>query len=93
MQESQTISSRIRNEHQDAIKLVIEPWAEEIAMPPGSVYEVVFQGPKADCIEISSDDARLVVWGWSGSIFAVFEDGELLRGSTIPVPPVPGTPR
>jgi hypothetical protein len=85
----QTVHLRIRNSRPYALTLRIEPWAEELLMPAGSIYEIVAQGPDDDCIEISSNDEAFVVYGWSGSIISIFQDQALLFECRIPVPRVP----
>jgi hypothetical protein len=80
---------RIRNSRPYALTLRIEPWAEELPMPAGSLYEIVAQGPDDDCIEVSSNNEAFTVYGWSGSIISVFQDQALLLECRIPVPPVP----
>jgi len=49
-------------------KVVIEPWAEEVKLLPGTAVEVHAQGPRDGVsIEIDVRNGVLALWGWPGS--------------------------
>ena len=66
-------------------------------MAAGVTYELVLEGPAGNCLLLSIEERRAVVWGWSGSVISVFCDGTLLRTCDVPVPttpiPMPDVPR
>jgi hypothetical protein len=80
---------KVQNAHAHAVQVFIEPWGEELSILPNVTYEVVAKGPRGDCLEVEFGEARITVWGWSGSIASVFHKGNLLRECQIPVPSTP----
>ena len=86
---------RLSNESDIDITLHVEPWGAEIPMPAGGKLEVEFKGPEGDCMEISYYVDRIILWGWSGSTFGVFQNGHRIGNfeDLPPVPPLPVPPR
>ena len=83
---------RVRNAHPFAVQFSLEPWAEEITMPPKGILEVVAKGPQGDFLEVMLSDHRIAVYGWSGSIASVFDGREKVINCQIPVPKTPTRP-
>lgn len=52
---------RVRNDHPFAVQFSLEPWAEEITMPPKGILEVVANGPQGDFLEVTLGDHRITV--------------------------------
>jgi hypothetical protein len=70
--------------------LCIEPWGDEMAVPPGASFLVSFHGPTENFPAVAWDDLRITVSGWSGSTFSVHQDGDEIRSSganTVPEMP------
>ena len=88
---------KIQNAHSYPLTIHLEPWGEEIPIAAGVTYELVSEGPAGNCLLLSIEKRRTVVWGWSGSVISVFCDGTLLRTCDVPVPttpiPMPDVPR
>jgi hypothetical protein len=51
-------------------------------MAPGATFEVVARGPDQDPFEVEYGDNHITLYGWTGSVVSVFQDGvELGTGS------------
>lgn len=79
--------SNASQEH--TVVFTLEPWAEQYPMAPGTQFDVVAEGPPGDFIEIEWTEDRITVFGWTGSVAAVYENGRELSGAPNPRPPLP----
>ncbi len=79
----------IRNAEKAPVLLCLEPWGNETQLTNGKEYVIVFEGPagKWPAIEWSKD--RITVNGWSGSVAAIYCNGELILDCSLRVPPMP----
>jgi hypothetical protein len=77
---------RVRNDHPLAVQFSIEPWAEEVTMPPNGMFEIIAKGPQGDFLEVILGNHRITVYGSSGSVATVFDGGEKVLDCQIPVP-------
>jgi len=86
---------RISNSYSKHVSLCLEPWADELSMPPNVSFEIVAEGPEGDYLQVVHEESRTTVHGWSGSVLSVFHDGHLLLECNIPAPrtPVPSDDR
>lgn len=80
---------KVQNAHSYPLTIHLEPWGEEIPIEAGVTYELVLEGPVGNCVLVSTEERRMIVWGWSGSVISVFRDGKLLRNCDVPVPTTP----
>jgi hypothetical protein len=80
---------RIRNDHPYAVQFSLEPWAEEVTMPPNGIFEIIAKGPQGDFLDVMLGSHRITVYGWSGSVASVFNGAEQLFDCQIPVPELP----
>jgi hypothetical protein len=80
---------RVSNYDAEPITLCLEPWADEIPIPSKVGFEIVAEGPEGNCLEVTYEERRISVYGWSGSVLSVFKDGDRLVECSIPVPPTP----
>jgi hypothetical protein len=80
---------RVSNQHSEPITLCIEPWTHEIPIPSRISFEIVAEGPERDHLEVSYEERRVCVYGWSGSVLSVFHYGDQLVECAIPVPRTP----
>jgi len=71
------------------VHFVLEPWGEQYIMSPKASFVIVASAPLQGELEIEVDEKRIVVYGWSGSVVQLFQDGNNVGGSTQPVPPLP----
>lgn len=44
-------------------------------MAPDTIFEVVARGPDRDFLEIQCGDNQIALYGWTGSVVSVFQDG------------------
>jgi hypothetical protein len=83
----------VRNVQEKGVTLILEPRGIDFSMPPGAAYEVRAEGPEGGNVEIDFEPDTIVLWGWTGSVFRVFDNGVELRpgrfGPPLPVPPTP----
>ncbi len=99
MDHEQDIQSRMTvvNRFSHRLRFIVEPWANEFWLEPGETFEVVAQGPNSGALELAFGPNTIVVFGWSGSLVAVYADGERLDwpdDSDQPrVPPLPRRPQ
>ena len=78
---------RLTNSHPDTIRFSLEPWGEEVPMPPGATFEVMARGPEGGALEVDVSGGYMAVWGWAGSVLALSHDGATLGGEVrTPVP-------
>jgi hypothetical protein len=82
---------RVSNFHSEPVTLCLEPWADEIIIPPKVNYVIKAEGPAGGYLEVAYGASRITVYGWSGSILFVFSNEELLLGCRIPAPLTPST--
>jgi len=67
------------NPHLESTVLCLEPWGDEIELPSGSSFLVMFEGPSGNFPELEWKEGRVTICGWSGSVASVYHDGKLLR--------------
>lgn len=79
----------VSNFYSEPIILSLEPWANELSIPPKVTFEIVAEGPEGDNFEVAYEELRITAYGWSGSVLSVFHEGQLLLGCNIPVPLTP----
>jgi hypothetical protein len=60
------------------IVTIVEPWAEEFSVPPGSTLEIEISATDVGPLETSMSDEYFVVWLWSGCRATVSLNGEEL---------------
>jgi hypothetical protein len=79
-----TVHVDVINANDAPIRLIVEPWAREYDLRPGSTTRFAFDGPEPALLELASRSEGLVIYGWTGS---TLDDGVDPMG-----PSVPGTP-
>ncbi len=57
------------------LTLFLEPWAETFILEPDSGFDLVGEGPVEGRFEVSVRENGLTVYGWTGSVIEVFQDG------------------
>jgi hypothetical protein len=55
----------IQNFSPNAITLCIEPWADEVSVPPQEVAFLTVRSPQAGYLEVVYEDRRVTVWAWA----------------------------
>jgi hypothetical protein len=74
-QAEKVLRLRVQNTSADPVLICLEPWGEQYTMPPGVTFEVVATGPEGDALEIQYAEHRITLFGWTGSIVRLFQDG------------------
>jgi hypothetical protein len=94
--EQQDVHSRMTvvNRFSYHLRFIVEPWANAFWMEPGETFEVVAQGPPDGALELAFSPDKIEVFGWAGSLVAVYGDGERLDWpDDSDQPRVPSMPR
>lgn len=79
----------LRNARKRTVDFFVEPWGTTIPMPAGAVFEVVIQSTHRGNAEVVVGEDDITLYGWSGAVFAVYCNDEVLAESRVPVPSVP----
>lgn len=66
---------RIKNTSAEPVVFILEPWGNEYNMPPGTTFEVLATGPEGDELELQFAEHEITLYGWTGSIVRLFQDG------------------
>jgi hypothetical protein len=75
----------VKNEGGKHLTLCVEPWASELDIPPGVELLIEFRaGNDPDVVEVCHTADRITVFGWSGSVFAVYRGSECVLDVPIP---------
>jgi len=61
----------VTNSQTTVLKLVIEPWADELILSSGESVELVFSGPSDQRLEVQSKSDATVLWGWEGAVVSI----------------------
>src|SRR5438552_6342821 len=56
----------VENSRSVPLRVIVEPWAFEILLPPGEKCEVTIAGPPGE-IWLDIGDDWFAIWGWDGS--------------------------
>jgi hypothetical protein len=71
-EDDMVVSLRVENAHTHPVTFTLEPWAEEVIMPPRSSVWVFACGPKVskphDKLHVECGDERITVYGWIGCL-------------------------
>jgi hypothetical protein len=78
-----TDSQTIRNDRDVPLAVWLEPWAEELQIPPGKSAVFTAHSEIEGALEVEGH-APLTVFGWSGSELVVEIDGEVVWRSYAP---------
>jgi hypothetical protein len=71
-----TRALRVRNERDNTLTLVLEPWAGEYSIAPQEELDVVEEGGvSSEILEIRVEASRIVFFGRSESTLRVLRDG------------------
>lgn len=66
---------KFKNSFSKDLKVILEPWAEEYSIRPGSVLEIVPNSESNQEIEIEYDGEDIIIYGWSDNM-SVMCDGK-----------------
>jgi hypothetical protein len=88
-QKDHVVELNIQNSQDRALRLYLEPWGEELSIPPTVTYKVEARGPEGDFLQIEVVEGGVAVYGWPGSIVSIFHNEKVVAECGVPVP---GTP-
>lgn len=84
---------RVTNERTTRLRPIVEPWANEYPIEPGTSCEVEFTCPEsAHALEVEDGDEALVVYGWVGSTYRVTSAARADLDASDPNNPPPPVP-
>jgi len=79
----------VHNREDYELKVVIEPWAEEITLAPGKKLKMEISYFEADLLEIKIGRKPYIsVWLWGGCTATLSMDGEDCTPPTLQIPSV-----
>jgi hypothetical protein len=58
----------------------LEPWGEQIRMPPGETFTVSGDAEEEGSFEVEYGEGEIIVWAWPSAIAKVFCNGKELGG-------------
>lgn len=76
----------VQNEEPEALAVTIEPWGRVVLVENGADHLVVFSGSMVDKPLIRWGKSSLTIFGWPGSVFVVYRNGEEITSSDVPAP-------
>jgi hypothetical protein len=72
------------------LTIVLEPWGDELEVPPMETYYVVVRSTNEGTIEVAHRPDAMTVWAWPGAVMDVFDrNGRTVQDLSIPVPDLP----
>jgi hypothetical protein len=67
---------RYTNSTDHALLVIVEPWANQYRIRPmQQVVVVIDSGDVDDCLEIEHTPGGLILYGWTGSMITLTENG------------------
>jgi hypothetical protein len=73
-------SINVTNASGEEVIFHLEPWGEQIRMPPGETFTVSAEAEMEGSFEVEDGKGEIIVWAWSSAIAKVFCDGKELGG-------------
>ncbi len=75
---SYRVRIQVTNDDTEAIKVWIEPWAEEIQLQGGAELEIQFDGPDQEIVNVCHIKGGIVVHGFRGSLATAWQEGHMI---------------
>jgi hypothetical protein len=80
------IKYNFRNDSSDAIIVIIEPWAEEFSVDPGSILSMNILFAKIGLLETAVSPKYFTLWLWAGCRVEVCLDGKDQTPPSLSIP-------
>lgn len=64
----------ITNSDAVPLRLILEPWADEVVVAPGKTIRVAFSGPDGGLLQVEVKQNEVILYGWEGSTLSVLDD-------------------
>jgi hypothetical protein len=74
-----TLEYRIYNRNPEPLTVIVEPWAEEVVLSPGSSLLLKIFYEKEGLLEVETDPKYLTVWLWGGCRVKLALNGEDIK--------------
>ena len=58
----------------------LEPWGNQIRMPPSETFSVSAEAEEEGSFEVEYGEGEIIVWAWSSAIAKLFCNGKELGG-------------
>ena len=71
-----TLEYRIHNKNPEPLTVIVEPWAEEVTLSPGSSLSLKILYDKEGLLEVETDPNYFTVWLWGGCRVKLALNGE-----------------
>jgi hypothetical protein len=68
------VTSLLENKSSKPLRLIVEPWATDVLVPPGGKCEIVAEEPVGEAINLTFADEYVQVW--AGGIAETFQNGQ-----------------
>ncbi len=81
-----SLKHKVQNDSAATVQLILEPWANEFAIPSGSSFCITVQARTLGAIETIMTDEFHIVWLWSGCTARVSLDGMDLTPRELSIP-------
>jgi hypothetical protein len=81
-----TMNVTFSNRGPSSVPLVVEPWAEEFVVPPGSSEQLSIHAPELGEVEIQRGEAISSVWVWQGCTVSIRLDGKDISSPALSIP-------
>lgn len=80
----------IRNSASEPLGVWLEPWVEEVLIPPDSEFRFVGVGEQPGELQVEELKDRRIVYSWPTSRLTIYHGEEIVwKGFGSPVPPIP----
>jgi hypothetical protein len=77
--DEQSITLRVKNDGDHPLVILLEPWAHEIPVQPGTDVNIVESNGQPDqAIDIFVKDGVVTVWARDGALLDAVKDGKSL---------------
>jgi hypothetical protein len=83
------VTETIVNDGARPLRVCIEPWAEELVLPPGHTLRIVGRSEGAGDFEVHRAASRVVVYAWPGSTAIAYDGDRVALTLDILVPAIP----
>ncbi|AUX40250.1 uncharacterized protein SOCE26_016490 [Sorangium cellulosum] len=61
----------VTNSNGSEVRLILEPWAEEVVLSPDESVDIAFSGPQGGRMEVEVKPGAVILYGWEGSILSI----------------------
>jgi hypothetical protein len=86
-------SIHVTNSSEGTVIFHLEPWGEQIEMPPGAKFVIAAEAEQKGSFEVEHGENEITLWAWPSAVVRVFCEGEEIGAAAgISRPAVPAVP-